>query len=398
MGKRRGANEGSVCQLKDGRWVAVINLGYVGTKRKRKYLYAKTRREVLEKLQAAQREQLLGVNLATERQTVAQFLTNWLEQVVKPSARPKTHHSYAQVVRLYLIPHLGHHQLTKLVPEHVQAMLNILLSSGGRAGQGLAPRTVHTVRAVLRRALGQAVKWGALHRNAAALVDAPRLERYKLTPLDEVQARALLQAVSGQRLEALYRVALSLGLRKGEVLGLQWLDVDWQGCTIRVARSLQRQGGKLVLAPTKTASSVRVLSLPTVLLVALRKHQAAQERERAIRSDEWQEHGLIFPSERGTPMEPRNLIRHFKKMLRWAGLPERVRFHDLRHSCATLMIAQGVHLSVIKEILGHSQIAVTADTYGHVLPDVQRDAAAKIDAVLGPLGASEGTIQRPPAA
>jgi integrase len=218
----------------------------------------------------------------------------------------------------------------------------------------------------------------------------------RLRRLDERQARALLAAVIGHRLEPLYRVALSLGLRRGEVMGLRWVDMDFERATLRVTGALQRYRGKLERTSTKTTASAQPISLPPVLLAALRRHQEAQERERAAAGERWQERGLVFTTRLGTPMEPRNLIRHFKGVLKCAGLPQSVRFHDLRHSCATLLIAQGVHPRVVMEILRHSQISTTMNTYAHVLPRLQQDATAKIEALLDETAKTDEASERPP--
>lgn len=379
MGKRRGHGEGAIYQREsDGLWCTSIDLGFVNGKRKRKVIYGKTRREVAEKLKALQREQLQGVSLAAEPLTLGAFLDRWLAEVVVVRNRPRTHASYSDTVRLYIKPHLGTTLLTKLAPEQVQGMLNALNA------QGLSPRTVTYTRAVLRKALNQALRWGHVPRNVATLVDVPAARRKAIVPLTQAQARALLKAVTGHRLEALYRLTLSLGLRRGEALGLRWQDVDLERKTLRVVMALQRFKGKLVLDAPKTRSSARQLPLPDVLVSVLRAHRAAQEVERVEAGDEWQEHGLVFPSRTGSPTEPRNLVRHFKGALRAAGLPESTRFHDLRHSCASFLIAQGVHPRVVMEILGHSQIGITMDTYGHVLPETQRDAVDGITELLGP--------------
>ncbi len=323
------------------------------------------------------------MTLNPEQQTVKDFLDIWLEQSVKRQNRPRTYDKYKADVNHHIIPAIGKVLLTRLTPDHVQAMLN------GLAEQGRSPLTISNVRAALRKALNQALRRGYVLRNVATLVDAPRTSGFKITPLDLPQARKLLDAVAGHRLEALYRVALSLGMRRGEVCGLRWKDVDFAQATLSVNGSLRRFGGKLHWTAPKTASSVRTLALPPVLLDALRRHKARQEEERADAED-WEETGYVFVSTRGTPLEPHNVVRHFKSVLRKAGLPGTVRFHDLRHSCATLLIAQSVHLSVIKDILGHTQISTTANVYGHVLPDIQRAATARLDDVLGPQGAKTG--------
>jgi integrase len=324
-----------------------------------------------------------GINIAPERQTVQQFLDTWLAQIVVPHSRVRTAESYAQIVRLYLVPHLGGQQLSKLTPEHVQAMINALAASGSADGSPLAPRTVQYVRAVLRRALAQALKWNQVSRNVATLVEVPRPVKHQIAPLTPAQGTLLLAIVTGHRLEVLYRVALSLGLRKGEVLGLRWDDVDFAARMLRVTGAVQRQGGKLARTAPKSESSIRTLAVPDVLLTLLRAHQQRQNEERAVLGARWKDHGLVFPSEVGTPIEPRNLTRHFKTVLRKAGLPLTTRFHDLRHSCATLLIAQGVHPRVVMEILGHSQIAITMNIYGHVLADTHREATDRVAGLFG---------------
>lgn len=213
MGTRRGHGEGSIYQRQDGRWCTAVDLGYVNGKRKRKVIYGKTRKDVAEQLKVVLRDKQQGIPVVTERQTVDQFLTCWLADVVAP----KTHHSYSEIVRLHLVPTLGKTPLTKLSPQDVQSLLSSKLADG------LSPRTVAYIRNVLSMALGQALKWGLVARNVATLVTAPRVERTAIKPLTHSQSRTLLQAAQGDRLEALYRVALSLGLRRGEVLALRWV-------------------------------------------------------------------------------------------------------------------------------------------------------------------------------
>jgi integrase len=282
--------------------------------------------------------------------------------------------SYRQLINLYIEPRIGKIRLDKLTGEHVQAMLNALRT------KGLSPRTIRYVCATLRTALEQAIKWGYVSRNAAGAAEAPQGGSPKMKPLTEEQARQLLAVVKGHRLEALYRVALSFGLRRGEVLGLQWDDIDLNkgglcisGQVITIAR------GKTIRVPyAKTEGSVRELPLPHTLVSALRRHKEMQDKERATIGVDWEEHGLVFPSTVGTPMLPRNLVRHFKLMLKAAGLPVTTRFHDLRHSCATILLAQGVPLKTVSDILGHSSIRVTADIYGHTGDDQKREAVDKI--------------------
>jgi len=379
MAKRRGNGEGGIYQREsDGKWCASVDLGFVNGKRRRKVIYGKTRKEVADKLKALHRDQAAGLNIAPEQQTVAQYLDRWLDTIITPHRRPKTAASYAQIVRLYLKPSLGQHQLVKLTPEHIQLMLNRLLEDGGVHGEPLSTQTVHYVHSVLRRALNQALKWGAVTRNVAILVDPPRVEKHTISVLTPEQGQRLLTTAAGHRLEALYIVALLLGLREGEVLGLRWIDIDFTAHTLRVGQTVQRVSGRLLLAPPKTESSKRLLPLPMKVERALARHAERQEEERAAWGEGWNAAGLVFPSTAGTPIEPRNLVRHFKTLLQRADLPN-IRFHDLRHGCATVLISQGVHPRIVMEIMGHSQISVTMNTYGHVLPETQREAARLLD-------------------
>ncbi len=372
---RRGQNEGSIYKRGDGRWVAVASLGYKNGKRHRKSFYGETRREVQEKLTATLRSHQQGLPPPPERQTVGQFLEYWLAQSVKLSVRPLTYEGYRLHVRNHIVPALGRIRLTKLTAQDVQELLNDKLR------EGYAPRTVQYMHAVLRRALVQAFKWGLVVQNVATLVDRPQVRRPEVKPFDPEQARALLVAVKGDRLEALYSVALAVGLRRGEALGLHWDDVDLDAGTLRVRCTLQRVDGKLRLEPTKTDRSRRTIALPQTVAVALRVHRARQLRERLAAGSRWQETGLVFTTGIGTPLEPRNVTRHFRNVLTKTGLPLK-RFHDLRHTCASLLLVQGVHPRVVMEILGHSQISMTMDTYSHVMPVLQHDAASQMDALL----------------
>ncbi|MEI6777657.1 MAG: tyrosine-type recombinase/integrase [Chloroflexales bacterium] len=374
--RRRGAGEGSIYQRADGSWCAIIDLGIINGKRKRKFVYGTSRKEVAEKLKQLLHQQQQGLNVDPERITVGEFLDRWLEEVIKPHRRARTYRSYADTIRLHLKPRVGQHQLTKLTAAHVQSMINQLAAASGA-------RTTQYARAVLQRALNRAVKWDLVARNVVLATDPPTSRPRTITPLTEEEARRLLVAVAGHRLEALYRLALSLGLRRGEVLGLRWADLDFTKKLLRITGALQRVQGKLERSEPKTRAGARTLLLPDVLVALLAEHQRRQAEERSIWGVEWQEHDLVFPTERGTPMEPSNLNRHFKAALKRAELPSTTRFHDLRHSCATFLIAQGVHPRVVMEILGHSQISLTMNTYGHVLPETQREATTKVADLFG---------------
>jgi len=384
MGKR-GQGEGSIFQRSDGRWCGLLSLGWEGGRRKRKYFYGATAAEVQEQLLRARSDHSQGLQVLTERQTLEHFLQEWLERSLKVRAKPRAHESFSTIVRLHIVPMLGKVQLAKLQPQHVQRLLD------DKSKQGLSPQTVSNIRTVLRSALAQAQKWGLTPRNVAALVDAPRIHRMQIRPLDPENSRKLIDAAKASRFEAVYITALTLGLRRGEVLGVRWCDVDFDSRTLRVNQSIQRlltgaeSGPKSALraTDTKTDGSRRTIAIPDSVVRALRLQRARQAQERLAAGSSWYDHDLIFTNQSGGPLEPKVLARDYKTLLKKAGLPTTLRFHDLRHSAATLLLAQGVHPRAIMELLGHSSITVTMNTYGHVLPAMMRNAADKMDAILG---------------
>lgn len=372
--RRRGQGEGSIYLRADGRWCGLLNLGYVNGKRRRKVIYGRTRKEVVEKLTALLREQQQGFPITTERQTVAQFLTRWLEDTVRPKLRPASFRAYEQVARNHLIPALGRYQLTKLTPQHVQTML--------RAKEAeLSATSVQQLRAVLRAALRQAEKWSLVARNVATLVDVPAAVPYAGRVLSIDEARRLLVAARGDPLEALYHVALTLGLRRGEALGLRWQDIDLDGRTLQVAAALQRVNHVLTLVEPKTKQSRRTLPLTPALITVLRAHRTRQLEARLLAGVRWEDYDLVFPTRNGRPMEPSWLVVRFKELLRRADLPP-MRFHDLRHSCASFLSAQGVPVRVAMDILGHTNIATTQNIYTHVFDEAKREAADAIERLL----------------
>jgi integrase len=369
--KRRGHGEGSIKQRADGLWEARVSL----EGGKRRSFYGKTRKEAQDKLRVALRDLDAGLDLSAGRQTVGQFLDHWLEDVVKPTVRPKTHYSYAQLVRLHLKPNLGHHQLGKLTPQHVQAMMR------AKSTAGLSPRTVQYLRAVLRRALGQALKWGLVSRNVATLVDPPRSVKKPVAPLTAEQARAFIAFTADDRLGPLFHVAIASGLRQGELFGLRWQDVDVTAGTLYVRHALQRINGTLTLVEPKTTLSRRTVTLPESALNVLRAQRLNQLKERLLAGPRWQDADYVFTSSIGTPLEPSNVSHRLHTLLEAAKLPHQ-RFHDLRHCAASLLLAGGVAPRTIMGILGHSQISLTMNTYAHLSPALERDAARALDSVL----------------
>lgn len=381
MSSRRGHNEGAIYQrASDGKWVGSVNLGYgPDGKRKRKSFYGKTRNEVADKLLAAQHDHRAGLPIDSKRQSLGDFLQSWLEDSVKPSVRLTTYENYSTLTRTHILPALGRVQLQKLTPPQIQHFLNAKLQSG------LSTRTVQYLLVLLRRSLGLAVKWGMVQRNVALLVDPPRVRHKEIQPFTPAQAKHFLEAIQGHKLEALFTVALALGLRRGEALGLRWEDVDLEGGKLTVRASLQRAGGKLQLMEVKTAGSHRSVRLPRFALAALKAHKTRQIEDRLLAGARWQQSGMVFSTGIGTPYDPRRLNEDFEKALKQAGLPH-IRFHDLRHSAATLLMAQGVPIKMVSELLGHSTTRMTLDIYSHVLDPMRQEAADRMDDLLGGVG------------
>ena len=345
-------------------------------KRVTKRVSASTRRECEQLLREAIQRVESGRTSVDDRLTVREYLVDrWLPSIVS-TVRPSTLQRYADVVRLHVLPIIGGIRLAKLSPLDLQRLY------ADRLATGLSPTTVRYHHAVLHRALGQAVRMRVLDRNVADLVDAPRPTRLDVTAWDAKEVVRVLAVGDTTELAALWRLALFGGLRRGEILGLMWEDVDLEREMLAVRRSLVRgSSGAWEFGPPKTASSRRTIALDPSCIAALRKHRSAQNAERLRLGAIWQDQGLIFPNDRGDPLQPNTLILRFKRLVAAAGVRP-IRFHDMRHTCATLALIQGVHPKVVQERLGHANIAMTLDRYSHVTPDLQRDAAAAIAAAV----------------
>jgi integrase len=375
MAKRRGRGEGTIVQRADGRWMASVDLGWQDGKRRRKAYYGATRAAVAAKLTKSLRAVQQGAtSLGDERQTIKQFLERWIVSV-QPSVRAKTHHSYAQLVRLHLVPGLGHLRLCRLQPEDVDAFLD------QKREAGLSPRTCQYLRSVLRVALNRAIKRKLVTQNAAALADAPRVVRAEVQSLTPDQARTFLAAIADHHLYALIVVAVSCGLREGELLGLQWPDLDLDRGVLRVRHALERLGKGWRLIEPKSEGSRRTIRLPAPVVPILRAHRVAQLERRLAAGARWRDHGFVFTTRDGQPLDGCRLNRQTKAQLKAAGLPQ-LKFHSLRHSCATFLLVQGVAPRVVMDILGHSQISLTMDTYSHVIEQLQDGAAQEMSTLL----------------
>lgn len=376
---RRGHGEGSIYRQSDGRWSAAITL----ENRKRKVLYGKTRKEVQEKLKQALHEQLQGTLITTPQQTVAHFLQDWLENSQKQSLRPRSYERYEEMVRLHIIPGLGRHQLLKLTGQHLQAFY------AKKVKDGLSPTTVIGLHNVLHKALDTAVKWNLVARNVCDTVDPPRKVRHEIQPLTLEQIKKLLQVARGHPYEALYVLALATGMRRGELLGLKWQDINFTTGVLQVQRILSRvprtmrgeSSETYEEAEPKTQKSRRSVTIAAFAREALKHHRERQLEAKAQAGNVWQEHDYVFCTSLGTHLLPNDVLEQLKIVLKKAGLPA-IRFHDLRHSAATLLFSQGVHPKIVQELLGHSDIGMTMDVYSHMLPTMQQEAISKLNDAL----------------
>jgi len=399
---RRGAGEGAIYKDASGRWRATVDLGWKDGKRQRKYLSGKTRTEVAEKLRTLHRQQEDGVKVVTGNKplTVDQWLTFWLDTIASRKVRPSTLATYRGYVRNRIVPALGGYRLDRLEPEHLEVFYAACES------EGLAPATVLQMHRIISRALKIAHRRGKAARNVATLVDAPSVQRDEVNPLTAKEARAVLDTAKGGRNPARWFVALALGLRQGEALGLPWdaVDLDSTPATLTVRQALQRRawahgcddpkscglarrcpqrtGGGLVIVHPKSRAGRRTIVLPPSLAADLRAHRIAQQQEADAAGNVWSnEHGLVFTQPTGHPLDPSADHRAWKNLLKAAGVRS-ARLHDARHTMASLLLAQNVHPRVVMEIMGHSQISLTLGTYSHVAPELSTDAADRMGQTL----------------
>ena len=348
---------------------------------KRGLLWEDTPGEVAQKLLQAQKALADGLPLAGERQSTEAFLNKvWLKNRAAQRVRPTTLRRYREIVRLHIVPEIGRIPLGRLTPQHVEKMVSAV------AAKGASPRTVEHCRAVLRNALNHAMRHSLVGRNVAALADCPPVPAREVTPLTPDAARRILKAVRGERLEALFSVALACGQRQSETLGLRWSDVNVDAGTLSIQRILQRVNGAFTFFPPKTPRSRRTIAMPAPVAAALRQHMRRQLEERMLIGAAWEGDAwgaLVFTTEIGRPLTSFHVRRRFRKLLQLAGLPT-MRYHDLRHGAASLMAAQGVPARVAMEILGHAQISTTMNIYTHIAPELQKEASERVAAALWP--------------
>lgn len=354
----RTHGEGSIFRRKDGRLVGQVTLA----DGKQKQVYGRTQEEVLQKQKKIQYDQYQGT-LITERDLkLKAYLDHWIEKVHRHTIRFSTYYNYRRMLDLHIIPALGHIGVQKLTTQQLQAFYAQKLQ------EGLAPRSIRIMHAILHKAYKDALRSQPpiVARNVVETVRPPRIAKAEARVLSKTQARALLNTVKGHRLEALITLALVTGMRRGELLGLQWTDINWQENSLTVRHTVDWLGGYgFWESEPKTERGRRTLPLPAVAIEALKEHRTRQLEERLKAGEAWQNRDLVFPNGRGNYLQPTRMLRMFGEVLQAAGLPH-MRFHELRHSAATLLLAMGVDARVIQEILGHSHISITLGIYGHV--------------------------------
>jgi len=390
MARRRGRGEGSITQRPDGRWEVRIDLGRsIDGKRRRKSAFAPTQAKAIELLRKLGGRAVDGQLLSTSTPTVGRFLGEWFA-LHTDDWRPGTRRGYHFAIKLYLVPAFGALRLEQLSPQLIQRWLTEHKQQHG------ARRRITYAHAVLRSALSEARRLQLVTINAAELVTVPKPKRRPIVPLSLDQAAAFLTVAKQHRLGALFSVALACGLRLGEACGLKWDDVDIETGEVRIRQQLQLVDKRLVLQDLKTEKSRRTLILPDICIQALREHRKRQLQERLKAGARWLETGLVFTTYRtyregrgqamkvGAPLHPRNVRRVLEGLLDAADpkLPQ-VRFHDLRHSAASLLLASGVQIAEVSKLLGHSELRLTADLYAHLQQQTATKAARVMDALFG---------------
>ena len=362
------------------KWVIVVHLGYdeAGKRRQKWFSGFETKRDASRKLTEVLGRLETGTYVEPSKETVGAFLREW-SSAIRETVRTSTATSYRMNAEWYIIPHLGTIPLQRLTSAHLNTFYADLLTDGRRRGEGgLSPRTVRYVHTIIRKALADAVRWNKLPRNVADQADPPRRRtapEMRVWSADEV--RVLLEHVHDERLYAAWLLFVTTGMRRGEVAGLRWESVDLEANRLSVTRTLISVQNVMTISTPKTDKGRRQIALDPATVAALRAHRIRQSEERLQWGAAWEDNGLVFCWENGKAIHPDRLSQQFHRYIKCLGLP-RIRLHDLRHTYATLALRAGVPAKIVSERLGHSTISITLDTYSHVLPDMQEEAAAKV--------------------
>lgn len=387
--KRRGHNEGTVTQRQDGRWMAQVTTGYNSEgKIKRVTYYGKTRGEVVEKMDKARMDLKTGTYIEPNKITLGDWVLKWVKIYARQRVCITSYDLYSSIIKLHIVPDIGGIELRKLRPMDIQELYNKKTKSGkAYGGGGLSSETIRRIHNILHSALKQAVKEGLVIRNAADSVEPPKIIRTEVKPLTKTDLNKFMDTVKKDRLYALFALALGTGLRKGEILSTRWSDLDLDKGTVTVQRTLARvytdEGEtktELIFKEPKTSKSRRTIPIPGFVIAALKSHKAKQNEEKLLLEDKkhHEENNLVFCTPDGKPLEPRNFTKRYAKLLIKAGLAH-TPFHNWRHTFATVLLEMGEHPKVVQEMLGHSKIATTLDTYSHIVQGMTEQAAVKMD-------------------
>lgn len=372
MPRKRGNNEGSVFRLSSGRWCGQVS--HEGHRQSKSFI---TQRECIDWVRQSRNQIGDGMSYASTQITLGEYLDGWLT-VKKAERRYATWVHYDWLARGYIIPVLGNIKLKDLRAIHIQELYTNLLKSG------IGIPTVRKIHAVMNSALNKAVKNDVIMGNPVKKADPPEKPQKEMVILSEIQIGQLLVTAKNHRLEALFHLAISTGMRESELLGLQWKDLDWIKQIVKVERQLERpHGDGIHFIPPKTKKGRRSIKLGSKSIDVLRYHYDHQQTERITAGDAWKEYDLIFSTRVGTPIHQRDLMRSFTLLLQAAGLPH-FRFHALRHTAASLLLNYNIPLIVVSGRLGHARASITSDVYGHLIPDMQDEAAQLIDGLITP--------------
>ncbi len=373
---------GQIISRGDRTWLIRIFIGRDPKTGKRTYhnqTVHGTKKEAQQVLNSLLRDHDMGSLVAPQRRTLNEYLDEWFQSAVKTKVRPQTYAHYRATIDRYVRPALGPRKLATIKPLDLQKLYSAMQE------QGLTPRTIRYTHAILSSALKQAVRWQMLSQNPADKVSVPKQQRREMYALSPEEAKRFLSAAESSRWFTLFQFALVTGMRPEEYFGLRWEDIDWQNGRVQVKKVLVRvaKGGGWRWDEPKTQNSGRSIPIPQTLIASLKTLKVEQAKQRLSLGERWKDHGLVFTAENGEPIHHSNFrIRHFKPLVKKAGLPEDLRLYDLRHTCATLLLVAGENPKVVSERLGHASITLTLDTYSHVLPTLQQQATSKLESLL----------------
>ena len=369
---------------KGSKYYVVIELERdVNGKRRRKWFGGyKTKKEAQAALVQKLHELQTGQFIEESDITIAEFLQQWLEHK-RSQVRPATLRSYEWHIRHHILPYIGHIKVSKLTPVILQKLYSDLQKAPRKDGKpgAVSNRSILHAHLVLHEALERAVRWGLVPRNVCDLVDPPRPQKVDIQVWDIEHVNRFLNAAKDDRYYIAFLLAITTGLRKGEILGLRWIDVDFASKLITVRQNLSFVHGQFYFLEPKTAHGRRAVALSDPIIVALQRHRERQDEERQRAGTLYQDHGLVVQTELGFPVSPRTLDRSWYGLLKQCDVPK-IRFHDLRHTHATLLLKQGVHPKIVSERLGHANIGITLDTYSHVLPNLQQSAIDQLSELI----------------